>query len=117
MRSNSSFAVVTAFVLAAFFSTLASAQSAGAPPTAAEATATQPTREMTDGEVRKVDKETMKITLRHGEIKNLGMPAMSMVFQVKDPAMLDAVKPGDKVKFSAERTGGAMVVTHIETAK
>ena len=73
--------------------------------------------DMADGEVRKVDLQTKKITLKHGEIKNLEMPGMTMVFQVKDPAMLDAVKPGDKVKFKAEKAGGAVVVTEIEVAK
>ena len=73
--------------------------------------------EMTDAEVRKVDKEAKKITLKHAEIKNLDMPGMTMVFQVKDPAWLDKVKAGDKVKFSAEKTGGAYVVTAIEAAK
>lgn len=72
---------------------------------------------MTDGEVRKVDKDAKKITIKHGEIKNLEMPGMTMVFQVKDPAMLDKVKAGDKVKFIAEQIGGAIVVTDIQTAK
>ncbi len=54
---------------------------------------------MTDGEVRKVDKDTGTITLKHGEIKNLRMSPMTMVFKVKDKAMLDKVKAGDKVKF------------------
>lgn len=72
---------------------------------------------MTDGEVRKIDKENKKITLKHGEIKNLEMPSMTMVFQVKDPAMLDTVKPGDKVMFKAEKAGGALVVTEIQPAK
>ncbi len=72
---------------------------------------------MTEGGVRKIDKDTKKITLKHGEIKNLGMPGMTMVFQVKDPAMLDSVKAGDKVRFNVEKAGGAMVLTHIETAK
>jgi len=72
---------------------------------------------MTDGEVRKIDKESKKITLKHGEIKNLDMPGMTMVFQVKDPDMLDAVKPGDKVQFKAERSGGALVITDIQPAK
>jgi Cu/Ag efflux protein CusF len=72
---------------------------------------------MTEGEVRKVDAENKKITLKHGEIKNLEMPGMTMVFQVKDPAMLDKVKVGDKVRFHAERAGGAIVVTDIEAAK
>ena len=73
--------------------------------------------DMIDGEVRKVDLQTKKITLKHGEIKNLEMPAMTMVFQVKDPAMLDKVKAGDKVRFHAERVSGAIVVTEIEAAK
>ena len=73
--------------------------------------------DMTDGEVRKVDMDTKKITLKHGEIKNLGMPGMTMVFQVKDPAMLDKVKVGDKVRFTAEKAGGAIVLTSIEAAK
>ena len=72
---------------------------------------------MTDGEVRKVDKENKKITLKHGEIKNLEMPGMTMVFQVKDPAMLDMVKPGDKVMFKAEKANGALVVTEIQPVK
>lgn len=82
--------------------------------------ATKPVQAMTDmvaGEVRKVDKDARKITLRHAEIKQLDMPAMSMVFQVKDPAMLDKVKAGDKVKFKAENAGGAMTLTEIETVK
>ena len=72
---------------------------------------------MADGEVRKVDKEAKKITLKHGPIKNLDMPAMTMVFQVKDPALLNNVKPGDKVKFEAQKIDGAYAVTRIEAAK
>lgn len=75
------------------------------------------TGDMTDGEIRKVDKDTKKITIKHGEIKNLDMPGMTMLFQVKDPAMLDMVKPGDKVKFRAEKAGGGIVVTEIQVAK
>jgi Cu(I)/Ag(I) efflux system protein CusF len=73
--------------------------------------------EMTEGEVRKVDKEAKKITLKHGELKNLGMPGMTMVFQVKDPAMLEQVKAGDKVRFTAEKAEGGFTVTAIEAAK
>ena len=73
--------------------------------------------QLADGEVRKVDKDARKITLRHGPIPSLDMPAMSMVFQVKDPALLDQVKAGDKVKFSAEKVGGAYVITNLEHAK
>lgn len=76
-----------------------------------------PAAAMSDGEVRKIDKENKKITLKHGEIKNLDMPSMTMVFVVKDAAMLDTVKPGDKVMFRAEKSGGALVVTEIHPAK
>jgi Cu(I)/Ag(I) efflux system protein CusF len=72
---------------------------------------------MADGEVRKIDKENKKITLRHGEIKNLGMPGMTMVFQVRDPALLDTLKQGDKVRFSADKINGAYVATAIEVVK
>lgn len=72
---------------------------------------------LSDGEIRKVDKDAKKITIRHGPIRNLDMPAMTMVFQVKDPAMLDQVKAGDKVKFEAEKAGGAYVVTKIRPAQ
>lgn len=72
---------------------------------------------LTDGEIRKIDKEAQKITIKHGEIKNLDMPGMTMVFQVKDAALLDGVKAGDKVKFVAEKVGGAIVVTDIQSAK
>jgi Cu(I)/Ag(I) efflux system protein CusF len=70
--------------------------------------------DMAHGEVRKVDKDTQKITIKHGVIKNLDMPAMTMVFQVKEPALLDKVKAGDKIRFKAEQATGAMVVTDIE---
>ena len=72
---------------------------------------------MTEGEIRKVDMDNKKITIKHGEIKNLDMPGMTMVFQVKDPAMLDKIKAGDKVLFSAEKASGAIVVTDIQPAK
>jgi Cu/Ag efflux protein CusF len=72
---------------------------------------------LTDGEVRKVDTDAKKITIRHGLIVNLDMPGMTMVFQVKEPAMLDKVKAGDKIKFRADKTEGAYVVTRIETVK
>ena len=73
--------------------------------------------EMTSGEVRKVDLEAQKITLKHGEIKNLEMPGMTMVFKATDPSLLDKVKAGDKVNFTAEKRDGAIVVTAIEVAK
>ena len=78
---------------------------------------TQTMSDIADGDVRKVDKEAKKITLRHGELKGLDMPPMTMVFQVKDSAMLDRVKPGDKVKFKAQNTEGTLVITEIEVSK
>jgi Cu/Ag efflux protein CusF len=72
---------------------------------------------LADGEIRKVDKDAKKITIKHGPIQNLDMPAMTMVFHVKEPAMLEQVKPGDKVKFEAQKLGGAFTVTRIEAAK
>src|SRR5688500_7877486 len=71
---------------------------------------------MADGEIRKVDKDAKKITIKHGPLQKLEMPAMTMVFQVKDPALLERVKAGDKVKFDAEKIGGAFTVTRIEPA-
>lgn len=73
--------------------------------------------EMVDAEVKKVDKDAKKITLKHGEIKSLDMPAMTMVFQVKDAKLLDNVKPGDKVKVNVEQTKSGYAVTNIESAK
>jgi len=73
--------------------------------------------ELTEGVIRKVNKDAGKLTIKHGEIKQLDMPPMTMVFQVKDPAMLDQVKAGDKVRFAVESKGGAMTVTRIEPAK
>ena len=72
---------------------------------------------MADGEVRKVDKEQGKVTLKHGPIVNLDMPGMTMVFKVSDPKMLEAVKLGDRVKFAVDKINGALTVTAIELAK
>ena len=95
-----------------------SAQTTAPPATAASASAgMQMSGDMTHGEVRKVDRENKKITLKHGEIKNLGMPSMTMVFQVKEPAMLEKLKEGDTVMFTAEKVNGAMTVTSIEPTK
>ena len=73
--------------------------------------------EMTDGEIRKVDKENGKLTIKHAEIKSLDMPGMTMVFQVKDKAMLDKVQAGDKVKFKAASESGKFTVTELEAVK
>lgn len=73
----------------------------------------QTTLPTVEAEVRKVDIDAKKITLKHGEIKNLGMPPMSMVFQMKDPSMLEKLKAGDKVQFTADNINGAMTVMSI----
>ena len=96
------------FLLLSLYATAVHAQASQTPATALD---------MTEGEVRKVDMSAQKITIRHGEIKNLDMPGMTMVFQVKDPALLDKAKAGDKVRFKAEKTNGALMVTDIETVK
>ena len=72
---------------------------------------------MADGEVRKIDKEQGKSTLKHGPIANLDMPGMTMVFKVADSKMLDTLKQGDKVKFVADKVDGTITVTAIEVAK
>ena len=73
--------------------------------------------DMTDGEVRRVDAGAGKITLKHADIKNLDMPAMTMVFAVREKSLLDKVKPGDKVKFKAINDSGRLTVTEIEVAQ
>ncbi|WP_048441023.1 copper-binding protein [Caenimonas sp. SL110] len=70
-----------------------------------------------EGEVRKVDMELGKVTLRHGPLANLDMPAMTMVFTVAQPKLLEGLKQGDKVRFTADKKDGSYVVTAIEPAK
>lgn len=66
------------------------------------------------GEVKQVDKTAAKITIKHGPLMNLDMPAMTMVFRVKDPAMLDRVKTGDNIRFVAEKVDGTLTVTRLD---
>ena len=95
-----------------------------APPVQAEpvtapaqvAQAAAPTGALSEGVVRKIDTATGKITLKHGPLTNLAMPAMTMVFKVKSPGMLNSVKVGDAVKFRAENINGALTVTEIGRA-
>jgi Cu(I)/Ag(I) efflux system periplasmic protein CusF len=93
------------------------AQDAAADHSAHHTCATTEAADICDGVVRKVDTEQNRLTLKHGEIKNLDMPDMIMVFRVTDPRMLDALKPGDKIKFKAEKIDGVYTVTFIEMAK
>ncbi len=100
---------------------LASSSAAGATngsrPQTAESKSSPKTAPMSEGEVRKIDKETGKITIKHGPLVNLEMPGMTMVFHVKNSAMLDQVKEGDKIKFMADKIGGVMTVMQIDTVK
>lgn len=66
-----------------------------------------------DAEVRKIDKAQGKLTLKHGEIKKLDMPAMTMVFRVRDPKMLDGLNVGDKVRIDADKVDGQYTVTAL----
>ena len=70
--------------------------------------------EMADGEIRKVDQENQRLTVKHGEIKNLEMPPMTMVFVIKDEAMLEQLKAGDKIKFRAVKDGGKFTITEVQ---
>ena len=82
-----------------------------------DAKSTDSSTPMSTGEVKKVDKSSGKLTIKHGPIDNLGMPAMTMVFRVKDPAMLDRMKAGDKISFVAEKVNGAYTLMQTEPAK
>ncbi len=72
---------------------------------------------MTDGEVRKIDKDAGKITIKHGEIKHMEMPGMTMVFSVKEKALLDKVEAGQKIQFIVTQDNGRMIVTEIKIEK
>ncbi len=108
---------LTSIIIASTLYTMSAASfaasHAAAPASAASATALP----LADAEIRKIDIENKKVTLKHGEIKNLDMPGMTMVFQVKDAAMLEKVKAGDKVKFTADKVNGTFTVLSIEIAK
>lgn len=91
-----------------------SAHGATHPPSASPAGAAAA---MADGEVKKVDKGAGKVTIKHGPLANLDMPPMTMVFRVKDAAMLDRLKAGDAIRFKAEKIEGNYTVTEFQPAK
>ena len=82
---------------------------------ASAATTTATDAVMTAGEITRVDARKGKLSIRHEEIKNLDMPAMTMVFGLKDPALAAQFKPGDKVLFHAEDNNGALTITRIQS--
>ena len=110
MRFITAVTVAAALAVAPAF-----AQAPSAPSPAAEASPAA-AQDYAEGEVRRVDKDTQKVTLRHGPIPNLGMGNMTMVFRVTDPAMLEAVKQGDKVRFRADKVGGQYTVTEMHVS-
>ena len=109
-------AILAASAIAFSIAGAAHAQQTATPTQSAGASAASAAA-FTDAEVRKVDKDAKKITLKHGEIKNLEMPGMTMVFAVKDDAFLDKVKAGDKVQFKAIDDGGKLTVVEIQAAQ
>lgn len=72
---------------------------------------------LTDGEVKKIDLDNGKITIKHGDIRHLDMPGMTMVFSTKDKNLLSHVKPGDKIQFMVVTESGKMVITEIHPAR
>jgi Cu/Ag efflux protein CusF len=100
---------------------LAAAGAAAAPAVYAQVAASaeapaDAARDLADGEVRRIDKAQGKVNLRHGEIKSLDMPPMSMWFVLKDPTWADILKVGDKVRFVAEKVGTQYTIIQIEPA-
>ena len=96
---------------------LAAALTAAALPAIAQYSATKPAAatkvELADGEVRRIDPARGTVLLKHGEIKNIGMGAMTMSFKFKDPKMATGLAVGDKVQFAAEQKGDDLIVTQI----
>ena len=72
---------------------------------------------LADGTVKKIDKSAGKLTIAHGPLESLGMPAMTMVFRAARPSLLDQVKVGDRIRFAVEKVGGALTVTALEAAQ
>ena len=108
---------LTSIIIAATLFTMSVASFAASHVAAPASAATTTSLPVADAEIRKIDLENKKVTLKHGEIKNLDMPGMTMVFQVKDVTMLEKIKSGDKVKFTADKVNGAYTVMSIEIAK
>jgi len=84
---------------------------------AAGAALAQTDKDLAEGEVRKIDRPAAKLTIQHGPLATLDMPAMTMAFKVQDPKMLDQLQPGSKIRFRAERVNGSILVTQIDKAE
>lgn len=69
------------------------------------------------GEIKRINTDANKVTIAHGPLKAFDMPAMTMAFPVKDPAMLRKLKLGDKVNFVLEKSGEDLVITRIDPVR
>ncbi len=111
------FAFVPALFATAVFSMATGVATAAADTQASAPASTATATKLTAGEVRKVDAEQGKVTIKHEPIANLDMPAMTMVFKAVKPELLNNVQAGDKIEFRAKSVAGAFVVTDIKPAK
>ena len=106
-------------VMAAVLFAISQGSVAGSP--AVEHTLSSATSEravsLTDGEIKKVDRDARQVTIKHGPLKNLGMPGMTMVFGVTDVSVLQSLNAGDKIKFAAGKVDGQIVVTKLNVQK
>lgn len=114
MKRNRIMSLLSVAAIAAAVPALPLAQAPAAGKASGPAAGTVADSPMTEGEVRKVDMDAGKITLKHGEIANLSMPPMTMVFTVRARTLLDALQAGDKVRFRVVSEGGQYIVTEIQ---
>lgn len=114
MNQQHKFLTISALALGLIWPLSGFAQANNQPPGAVEA---RPATALSEGEIRRLDPETGKLTLRHGEIRNLDMPPMTMVFTARDKAMLAGLKVGDRIRFAASNEGGRYLVTEIQPAQ
>lgn len=116
MRVSIVVMVVAAFGTFAWFMLPAAPRSGPVPLSGGHAGHAGDPAAISEGTVLAVDRSSRSVTISHGALANLGMPAMTMVFQVADPGILEQVKPGDRVKFRADAVGGAFTASSIEIA-
>jgi Cu/Ag efflux protein CusF len=69
--------------------------------------------EWASGEIRRLDPENKRLTIKHGDIKSIDMPPMTMVFYVKEPSLLGGLQVQDAVEFEATAEGTKYIVTAI----
>ena len=114
MNSINRFLTVSALALGCALPASGFAQANTEPASAIEA---NPAASLSEGEIRRLDPESGKLTIRHGEIRNLDMPPMTMVFTAKDKSQLAGLKVGDRIRFVASNEGGKYLVTEIQLAQ